>query len=304
MSQQLEEISAKLDTLNTQSEGAQTETEYISEAPGFGGVGGINTFMSNSLLGFGQTSGIGASLGSVVERTLGGVTNAITSVVNQITSFMNNGVFVKLFSSFESLIGSAGVQLAGMVTAIDAIVSGDKKEQLLGMIFLELQLIYVTLTTSVLSAISSLATSFSSSSFVGGYATGGYISGPGTSTSDSIPSMLSNGEYVIKADSVRKWGKGFLDAVNNGDFASIRARVPKFATGGFVGNAGTETTARGLESFANNVGTSVSNTTKLNVALVKDEQEAVRHFMRSGEGQRIMLDFTRNHASMISSVLS
>ena len=116
--------------------------------------------------------------------------------------------------------------------------------------------------------------------------------------------MLSNGEYVIKADSVRKWGMGFLDAVNNGDFASIRARVPKFATGGFVGNAGTETTARGLESFANNVGTSVSNTTKLNVALVKDEQEAVRHFMRSGEGQRIMLDFTRNHASMISSVLS
>lgn len=159
------------------------------------------------------------------------------------------------------------------------------------------------LSVSAQNAASALS-SISVSGGGGGYATGGYISGPGTSTSDSIPSMLSNGEYVIKADSVRKWGMGFLDAVNSGDFASIRARVPKFATGGFVGNAGTETTARGLESFANNVGTSVSNTTKLNVALVKDEQEAVRHFMRSGEGQRIMLDFTRNHASMISSVLS
>lgn len=49
-------------------------------------------------------------------------------------------------------------------------------------------------------------------------ATGGYISGPGTSTSDSIPAMLSNGEYVIKAASVRKleaaYGKGFLNTIN------------------------------------------------------------------------------------------
>jgi TP901 family phage tail tape measure protein len=46
-------------------------------------------------------------------------------------------------------------------------------------------------------------------------AMGGYISGPGTSTSDSIPTMLSNGEYVIKADSVKKIGKGTLDKINN-----------------------------------------------------------------------------------------
>ena len=32
-------------------------------------------------------------------------------------------------------------------------------------------------------------------------AAGGYISGPGTATSDSIPAMLSNGEYVVNAAS-------------------------------------------------------------------------------------------------------
>jgi len=51
-----------------------------------------------------------------------------------------------------------------------------------------------------------------------GLASGGYVMGPGTSKSDSIPANLSNGEYVIQADSVSKYGKSFLDAVNNKSF--------------------------------------------------------------------------------------
>ncbi len=58
-------------------------------------------------------------------------------------------------------------------------------------------------------------------------ASGGYISGPGSGTSDSIPARLSNGEYVIKARSVSKYGVGFLNAVNSGS-------LKKFATGGMV----------------------------------------------------------------------
>lgn len=37
-----------------------------------------------------------------------------------------------------------------------------------------------------------------------GFASGGYVSGPGTSTSDSIPARLSAGEYVIRAEAVRR----------------------------------------------------------------------------------------------------
>lgn len=52
----------------------------------------------------------------------------------------------------------------------------------------------------------------------GGHATGGRIYGPGTSTSDSIPAMLSNGEMVLRAASVRKldakYGRSFLNALN------------------------------------------------------------------------------------------
>ena len=45
-------------------------------------------------------------------------------------------------------------------------------------------------------------------------AMGGYVSGPGGPTSDSIPAMLSNGEYVIQARSVAAYGLDFMNALN------------------------------------------------------------------------------------------
>lgn len=45
---------------------------------------------------------------------------------------------------------------------------------------------------------------------------GGYVSGAGTSTSDSVLARLSNGEYVMKAAAVRRHGIAAMDAINNG----------------------------------------------------------------------------------------
>jgi hypothetical protein len=49
-------------------------------------------------------------------------------------------------------------------------------------------------------------------------ATGGFVDGPGTETSDSVPARLSRGEYVIRARSVRQYGKDFFDKLNSGRF--------------------------------------------------------------------------------------
>lgn len=62
---------------------------------------------------------------------------------------------------------------------------------------------------------------------IGGHATGGYITGPGTGTSDSIPAWLSNGEYVMRAAAVRKYGLDFMHRINQN----------RFARGGVVGSA-------------------------------------------------------------------
>ncbi|MFI9235763.1 phage tail protein [Streptomyces sp. NPDC053079] len=56
---------------------------------------------------------------------------------------------------------------------------------------------------------------------------GGRITGPGTGTSDDVPIMASNGEYVVRASAVKKYGSRFLDALNAG---TLRA----FAGGGRV----------------------------------------------------------------------
>lgn len=149
------------------------------------------------------------------------------------------------------------------------------------------------------SALSRLSASSSSSITPSAHASGGYISGAGTSTSDSIPALLSNGEFVIKASSVKKYGLNFLNAVNSGVFSRIK--TPKFATGGYV-NSSIEDTARGMASFSRDIGTNISTTNRINLALVRNEDEAMEHFMRSGAGQRAMLDFTRKNASYIGKV--
>lgn len=57
------------------------------------------------------------------------------------------------------------------------------------------------------------------------FATGGYISGAGTGTSDSIPARLSNGESVINANSTAMFG-GLLSALNQfGGGAPIQANA-------------------------------------------------------------------------------
>lgn len=96
-------------------------------------------------------------------------------------------------------------------------------------------------------------------------ATGGYIAGPGTSTSDSIPAYLSNGEYVVKAAAVGKYGKNFFDQING----------MRFASGGYVSrsqSAGQPTAA-------------ASNVT-LN-AYGNDSEQALRKAMRDLEFRQV-----------------
>ena len=46
------------------------------------------------------------------------------------------------------------------------------------------------------------------------FAQGGRVAGPGTANSDSIPAMLSNGEYVIRASAAQQIGYDSLDELN------------------------------------------------------------------------------------------
>ncbi|HDR9101138.1 TPA: phage tail tape measure protein [Burkholderia vietnamiensis] len=66
-----------------------------------------------------------------------------------------------------------------------------------------------------------------------GHADGGYITGPGSGTSDSIMARLSNGEFVVNAAATSKY-RGLLEAING---KQPVAAAPRFATGGYVGSS-------------------------------------------------------------------
>ncbi|MBC7630328.1 hypothetical protein, partial [Aeromicrobium sp.] len=70
---------------------------------------------------------------------------------------------------------------------------------------------------------------------------GGAVFGPGSGTSDSINARLSNGEFVVKADSVRKLGLGNLNEINQ------TGQLPGYAVGGIFSekalNTGSSTRA-------------------------------------------------------------
>jgi hypothetical protein len=74
-----------------------------------------------------------------------------------------------------------------------------------------------------------LATAFKVGLSFLGLAGGGRVSGPGTSTSDSIPIMGSDGEYMVNAASTRKY-LPVLEAINSG-------RPLHLAAGGMVGSS-------------------------------------------------------------------
>jgi hypothetical protein len=69
-----------------------------------------------------------------------------------------------------------------------------------------------------------------SGGMVQAYLGGGGVSGPGGPTADAIHAMLSDGEFVMRAAAVKKYGLGFFNMINRGMF-------PKFAAGGAVTGA-------------------------------------------------------------------
>lgn len=117
-----------------------------------------------------------------------------------------------------------------------------------------------------------------------GFATGGSVAGPGTGTSDSIPAMLSNGEYVLNAQAVDRLGVPFLNGLNTG-------RLRGFASGGLVGSGGAYNRPASVGSSSS----STSNSITLNVSAL--DASSFADFLARG-GMQVLkqatLDDNRN----------
>jgi uncharacterized protein YbjQ (UPF0145 family) len=120
------------------------------------------------------------------------------------------------------------------------------------------------------------------------FAAGGLVTGPGTSTSDSIPARLSAGEFVVNAAAVKRLGVGFLQAVN-GLSAGPRVRGPAlaFAAGGLVPDTAPQAAA----------------STAVRIVNVIDPEMAA-DYLNSSAGEKTILNILQRNAGAVRQVLS
>lgn len=149
------------------------------------------------------------------------------------------------------------------------------------------------------------------SSFGGGgalaFATGGYVRGRGTTTSDSIPARLSDKEFVQPANATAYYGVQFmellrrraiprelLESLMGGRALSVRTpRRANFSQGGFVsGNILSEPQGGASQG-------------DLNVTLVqvKDDDEA-KAYMMSKSGQNDLVQVLENNKTKVRQILN
>lgn len=120
-----------------------------------------------------------------------------------------------------------------------------------------------------------------------GFASGGYVTGPGTSTSDSIPARLSHGEYVVNARAVSRLGLSFLDAING---LSAGPRVAggrlAFASGGMVPEAPAQPAP----------GQNIRIVNVIDPAMAAD-------YLNSSAGERTVMNLIQRNAASVRNIL-
>lgn len=175
--------------------------------------------------GNGNNGGSGDGAGGDQLANFGTALDAATGSVNGLGA----GV-----GATNGAIGT-GTSLMGAYNGIQSLITGTTKPAE-GAATTAVTAALTALATAATSASIALSAMSASSGFGFGFfakggvvkaAGGGSIIGAGTGTSDSIPAMLSNGEYVLTAAAVNRLGLHFLDKLNAGDF-------PGYAEGGLV----------------------------------------------------------------------
>lgn len=146
-------------------------------------------------------------------------------------------------ASFKDLAGAIGVALDGIISKARA--AGAAISQA------------VSSATSAQAASGADTSAPPSGPF---FASGGYVRGPGSGTSDSILARVSNGEYVMNAASTARLGVGYLNSLNNYAMGGLvgRLSLPSFASGGAVSGGVPVHLHIGGRSFETTAGQSVA----------------------------------------------
>ncbi|MGU9776196.1 tape measure protein [Salmonella enterica] len=235
-------------------------------------------------------SGLGSSVmgmfsGSAAETA----TSAVTDTATDTAGAMQYATAITTASTTGalSLSTSMGTALAtGTTTLTTALATA-----------------FTTGATALATAITTASAGGSAAKAAGGLAlfaaTGGYISGPGTGTSDSVPARLSNGEFVVKAASVRRYGVAFMHALNAGHMSA-------FADGGLVSGPSLSKPAVNKAAPDEATGATTQGTgapVSIQQTLVLDPAEVLAGGMNTVAGQRTMITWVKTNKATLRQLL-
>jgi TP901 family phage tail tape measure protein len=177
---------------------------------------------------------------------------------------------------------------------------------------LSLEMTTNAITNSLFSSIGGLPSIFKNPL---GAAGGGYVSGNriqkfsnggkvlgGSGTKDDVPAMLSNGEYVIKKSSVRKYGENFLHSLNNeGSIGMASGGGVDEYTGGGGGRAFDLSESKTTKNISQQLDIPAVDETKLS----NQEQiiaQMLRDSNKQGDGRVIDLDTKNKLESALNAI--
>ncbi|WP_332729192.1 phage tail length tape measure family protein [Pseudomonas sp. ESBL2] len=202
--------------------------------------------------------------GQLSMSTLGDIASNVVREI--IAGFVKMGVQMALNAALNATLGTAAAGqsmiLAGTTATAWAPAAAMASLATLG-----------ANSVPAAAALTSTTALASSLAVIPGFATGGYVSGAGTGTSDSIMARLSNGEFVVNAAATKR-NRALLEAINSNERVSV------------AGGGGSVVSAQSAGSTQAPVVTQPNVT----VNLIEDRSRAGTVDQRTGDDGQLQID--------------
>ncbi|WP_028941825.1 phage tail tape measure protein [Pseudomonas vranovensis] len=170
--------------------------------------------------------------GSLSFKTLGDIGADVLDQV--ITGFIRMGVQMAMNAALSATLGASAaatnIALAGTTASAWAPAAAMASLATLG-----------TNAVPAATALTSTTALAAGLAVVPGFATGGYVSGAGTGTSDSITARLSDGEFVVNAQATKR-NRSLLEAINSNERVSVASQGASVAVAQRGSQGGTQAT--------------------------------------------------------------
>jgi len=203
--------------------------------------------------------------GQLSFSTLGDIASNVVREI--ITGFVRMGVQMALNAALNATLGTAAAGqsmiLAGTTATAWAPAAAMASLATLGANSVP--------AAAALTSTTALATSLA---VIPGFATGGYVSGSGTGTSDSIMARLSDGEFVVNAAATKR-NRSLLEAINSNERVSV------------AGGSSAPATTQAGSSQATVAAAPQPNVT---VNLIEDRSRAGTVGQRTGDNGQLEID--------------